>query len=106
MHVTGYKPTAGTIFLLRDQETSEKVLVDQYPDTKIMIMLQSCLKESASMLIENMDETVDPCDDFHKFACGRFEQIDIPDDEAVVSSFSLLGDKLKGQVKFDCCEFI
>ena len=57
------------------------------------------------MLIQNMDETVDPCDDFYKFACGRFEQMDIPDDESQVSSFSIVDDKLKGQVRLDCHEF-
>ena len=59
---------------------------------------QACLEEAASMLIQNMDETVNPCNDFYKFACGGFEQMDIPDDESVVSSFSVLDDKLTAQV--------
>ena len=59
------------------------------------------MEESASMLIQNMDQTVDPCDDFYKFACGGFEQMDIPNDEIMVSQGTLLEDKLRAQVVND-----
>src|SRR4051812_28094442 len=36
---------------------------------------------TATLLIKTMDETVDPCEDFHKFACGNW----ISDTAAVVS---------------------
>ena len=53
------------------------------------------------MLIENMDETVDPCDDFYKFACGKYENIVIPSDKLAVSPFSIVVDKLTEQVIYD-----
>lgn len=53
-----------------------------------------CVK-AAARILSNMDESVNPCDDFYKFACGGWiEQHSIPDDKTSVSVFSDVEDSL------------
>ena len=55
--------------------------------------------QTAADILDNMDESVDPCEDFYSFACGGFmERTSIPDDRTRMSSFSVLGDELLTQV--------
>ena len=50
-------------------------------------------------ILEKLDETVDPCDDFYEFACGKYiKKAVIPADKSQVSMFTELGDKLDNQV--------
>ena len=61
---------------------------------------KECITAAADLL-ENIDESVDPCDDFYSFACGGFiENKVIPDDKSKFSAFTVLSDKLNEQVKF------
>ena len=68
-------------------------------------MTPGCVK-TANAIIQNMDQSVNPCIDFYKFACGGFvKRTVIPDDRTRMSSFSVLGDELLTQVtkvKFIC----
>ncbi|XP_071511470.1 neprilysin-like [Diadema antillarum] len=59
----------------------------------------NCVK-SASQLISNMDPTVDPCDDFYKYACGGWHRSNIiPEDEASYAIPSQLVKNLEIQCK-------
>lgn len=55
---------------------------------------------TASKLLMNMDEKVDPCDDFYDFACGSFvRNTRIPDDKTTVNTFSIITDQLQEQIR-------
>ncbi|XP_045542231.1 neprilysin-2 isoform X1 [Papilio machaon] len=55
---------------------------------------------TASKLLSNMDQNVDPCDDFYDFSCGSFEKnTRIPDDKSSVNTFSIITDQLQEQIR-------
>ncbi|KAL9885951.1 neprilysin-1-like [Glossina fuscipes fuscipes] len=58
-----------------------------------------CLKDecvrTASYLLEAMDATIDPCDDFYRYACGGWQKkFLIPKDKGSISTFRILEDKV------------
>lgn len=55
---------------------------------------------AASKMLEQLDETTEPCDDFYEFSCGTYiEETMIPDDKVSVNAFSVISDKLQEQLK-------
>ncbi|CRK97823.1 CLUMA_CG011199, isoform A, partial [Clunio marinus] len=55
---------------------------------------------AASKMLEQMDRTIEPCDDFYNFACGQYlEETIIPDDKVSVNAFSVISDKLQEQLR-------
>lgn len=55
---------------------------------------------AASQMLEQMDQAVEPCDDFYNFACGQYiEDTIIPDDKVSVNAFSVISDKLQEQLR-------
>lgn len=58
-----------------------------------------CVKAAAEIL-KNMDERVNPCDDFYKYSCGNWidSQI-IPEDKTSVSLFSVVQDELDNKLR-------
>ncbi|XP_026143562.1 neprilysin isoform X1 [Carassius auratus] len=56
--------------------------------------------QSASRLIENMDPTVDPCDNFYQYACGGWLKKNIiPETSSRYSTFDILRDELEVVLK-------
>ncbi|XP_034935732.1 neprilysin-2-like isoform X2 [Chelonus insularis] len=54
----------------------------------------------AYRVLSNMDDTVDPCDDFYKFACGGFiKSTKIPDEKVSVNTFSVISDEVLEQLR-------
>ena len=70
------------------------------PKSQPHCMTPGCV-QTAAAIIKNMDTSVNPCQDFYKFACGGFvKRTVIPDDRTRMSSFSVLGDELLTQVGY------
>ncbi|XP_031344609.1 neprilysin-2-like isoform X1 [Photinus pyralis] len=86
-----------------------EALQDDRPDSTNTISDQHCVKNvclttgcirTAADVLNNMDQTVDPCDDFYQFACGNFiQKTNIPDDKSSVTSFSVISDLLQEQLR-------
>jgi len=60
---------------------------------------KGCIQTAADLL-DKLDQTANPCEDFYQFACGGYiEKTVIPDDRTRTSMFSLVGDKLNEQLR-------
>lgn len=101
---------AGLILLARDKFEDEDAhtssLTSEEPQATTNSLsnndycfTKGCIQTAADLL-DKLDETANPCDDFYQFACGSFiEETVIPDDRTRTSMFSILGDKLDVQVR-------
>lgn len=58
-----------------------------------LCLTADCIK-AASSLLEAMDRTADPCQDFFQFACGTWNKKHlIPEDRSSISTFEVLADQ-------------
>lgn len=69
----------------------------------LQMRLRLFLGVSASRLIENMDSTADPCQDFYQYACGGWLKKNIiPETSSRYSTFDILRDELEVVLKGTC----
>lgn len=65
-----------------------------------MCLIPECV-HSASMVMEKLDMSINPCDDFYDFACGNFiKTTNIPEDKNSVNMFSVIEDTLADQLSY------
>ncbi|KAF2887463.1 hypothetical protein ILUMI_18710 [Ignelater luminosus] len=85
---------------LQDQKNT--AIINAYPDDdkEPEICLTPGCVHTASHVLDHMDTTVEPCDDFYQFACGNFlRKTNIPDDKSSVTSFTVISDVLQEQLR-------
>lgn len=62
-------------------------------------MTKGCVKASA-LILDLIDENINPCENFYEFACGKFiRNTFIPDDKIAMMSFVHVQDKVLGQLR-------
>ncbi|KAF2888699.1 hypothetical protein ILUMI_17474, partial [Ignelater luminosus] len=68
-------------------------------DNGLVCTTPGCIK-AAQIVQDNLDETIEPCDDFFKFACGGFiKRTTIPNDKGQVTYFNIIGDRILKQLQ-------
>ena len=105
-HCPIFSPSTTAAFISNHKMPSEDFSAASTAITKDMsnyCMTPGCIK-AASDVLENMDESVNPCHDFYQFACGGFiKKTVIPEDRTRMSTFSVLSDELLSQVMETQC---
>ncbi|XP_035210704.1 neprilysin-2-like isoform X2 [Stegodyphus dumicola] len=89
----------GKAYYLPSGRDQQAILFEDYSNSHDVCLTPGCVKAAAEIL-SNLDETVDPCNDFYQFACGGWlKSHDIPADEASVTTMSIMQDDLDLQLK-------
>ncbi|XP_053978584.1 neprilysin-2 isoform X1 [Hylaeus volcanicus] len=82
------------------QNTKGIQIVDRGPNCEEDVCYTEECVHTASGILKNMDNHVEPCDDFYDFACGGFlKTTHIPDDKTSVNTFTEISDKLQNQLR-------
>ncbi|KAF5269286.1 hypothetical protein FQR65_LT02587 [Abscondita terminalis] len=75
------------------------VLLREHGYTSEVCLTTACI-ESASNVLKYMDTSVDPCNNFYKFACGNYiKDTVIPEDKSYQNHFSAVVDKVFEQLQ-------
>lgn len=71
---------------------------DDEVESKLCVT-HGCIKAAARVL-DSLDTSIDPCDNFYEFACGKYlKETFIPDDRVTVDGFSEVRDKVQEQLR-------
>lgn len=77
---------------------------DKSSDGEQLMPAKKCISRgcvmAASKIIEYMDESIDPCDNFYEFACGNYmKNTKIPEDKVSVDLSSTVDDLVREQLQ-------
>lgn len=64
------------------------------------VCLSTACVKAANKVMNLLDDSVDPCENFYEFACGKFlKETEIPDDKVTIDSFSIVRDLVQEQLR-------
>ena len=73
---------------------ADKIL---YTHQRLVLLLSFCL---AARVLENMDDTVDPCHDFYEYSCGTWARNHVvPEDSSTYTMFDVVGGDVETTLK-------
>lgn len=74
-------------------------LSSQKPLEPKVCLTQGCV-HAASRMLEKMNQSANPCEDFYNYACGQFiADTIIPDGKSQISSYTHVREKVEHQIK-------
>jgi hypothetical protein len=80
-------------------ETTSKATDESTEQPAVVCLTKTCI-DTASKLLSQIDESIDPCQNFYEFSCGNFlKEAVIPDDKAAINSFNNIEDEVRVQLR-------
>lgn len=93
------KPVHGNAITNVLNNPVKKTSIEVTKEVEDVCNTPACVK-TATAILENMDESVNPCDDFYQFTCGNFmKEEPIPDDKSSVTLMGSITDHLADQLR-------
>lgn len=85
--------------LISSDQNSNSTASEVKTNATNICMTKGCVKASA-LILDLIDENVDPCENFYEFSCGKFiRNTFIPDDKIAMMSFVHVQDKVLEQLQ-------
>lgn len=81
-----------------DENADTRSIIKERSDISNVCQTETC-KNISERISANLDQTVDPCDDFYEFACGGWiSKKKIPSCENEITSFTVLTKTIENQI--------
>lgn len=97
----GFEEATGATKLASEEGVAQPAAAANKESAQLndVCLTPGCVKAAAEIL-KNIDERVNPCEDFYQYACGNWIEAQvIPEDKTSVSLFSVVQDELDNKLR-------